>query len=254
MCPISLSARPKTHLSIGLWEKILEDCSNNGHIVARAYHIGEPLLWKHFEEGMNAWRASGLSRYGWISTNGLLLDRSKIEIIKRTPLQVFKICLDSLRPDVYKALRNNNHHNKVISNIKLILDRAPEIPLHVELMKTSLNADEKPDEIYEFFGTNKFTVIPKKCTNIGKEFEYTQSKSKKRGGKTCPKVFDQFCVIGSDGTAGLCCPDYDYENFLGNINHASILEMFGGEYATKMRHKIRQGDYSLAPHCAECRI
>lgn len=254
MCPIDLpTMREKGHMSLDLWERILEDCKAAGHYVNWVHHLGEPLLWKHFEKGMQKWRESGLSVKGHISTNGILLDEKKIKVIAETGIEFIRICLDTLKPDVYRAIRNNDKHPLVINNILKMLEMAPDIDVQVQLMRTSLNIDETPEDFFEFFGRPKnLAVFYTTVMDLGREFDFKLLPDGRPDPRYCSKIDYEHCVIGWDGTVGLCCPDYWIANRLGNINNGTISEIFDGEYANKIRAMIREGDFSLAPACSCC--
>ena len=254
ICPIDLPGmRPSGHMSLERWKKILDDCTENGHYVNWVHHLGEPLLWRHFDEGMRLWKESGLSSKGHISTNGVLLDKKKIETIKGTNIEFIRICLDTLRPDVYRKIRNNDKHGVVIENIRDILESAPGLSVQIQLMRTNLNADEEPEEILEYFGRKKnLAVFYTTAMDLGKGFDFRAMDDSRADPRQCNKVDYEHCVIGWYGTVGLCCADYRLDNKLGNIKNLSISEVFDGEYANKIRRMIRQGDFSLAPACATC--
>lgn len=254
ICPIdSLTMRKPGHMAVELWEKILDDCKQNGHYVNWVHHIGEPLLWKHFEKGMELWRESGLSALGHISTNGILLDEDKIEIINNTGIDFIRICIDTLRPDVYRKIRNNDYHDVVVKNIKMALDKAPTLKVQLQLMRTKLNEDETPKDYFDFFGKKEnCSVFYTTAMDVGKRSDIILMTDEKLDPSLCNKVDYEHCVIGWDGSVGLCCADYWIANRLGNIADATIADIFDGPFANKMRQMIRAKDLRLAPACLTC--
>lgn len=254
ICPIERpSLRAKGHMEIDLWKKILDDCKKNGHYVMYAHHLGEPLIWKNFAEGMKLWHDSGLSVKGRLSTNGILLDESKAKIIEQAKLEYLIISLDTLRPEVYRKLRNNDNHSLIISNIKIVLEKYPSINVLLQFMHTNLNEDETPEDFFNFFGRKyNYRVFHTTLMNVGKKHDFSLLKEEKLDPRFCSKLDYEHCVIGWDGTVGLCCFDYPLLNKIGNIKDKSILQIFNGLYANKMRNMIRHGDFSLSAACQYC--
>jgi hypothetical protein len=254
ICPIDGPDMRKTgHMSIELWGKILEDCVAHGHYVLWVHHLGEPLLWRHFEEGMAKWKESGLAGKGHISTNGLLLDEKKIEIIRKTGIGSLRICIDTLRPDIYKKIRRNDGHSTVVANAMAALERAPDLKIELQLMRTNLNADESPEDYFKVFGRPaNMTVFHSTVMDVGKALDFAVLGGERPSPALCNKIDYQHCVVGWDGTVGLCCADYRLANRLGNLNDGSISEIFDGEYANRVRRMIKSGDFSLAPACLTC--
>lgn len=254
ICPIDApTMRKPGHMSLELWGKILDDCKRNDHHVNWVHHLGEPLLWKYFEKGMEMWKESGLSVKGHISTNGILLDEDKIRIIRNTEIGFLRICIDTLREEVYRKIRRNNNHSLIIDNIRMVLEKAPELKVQVQLMRTTLNLDENPEEYFEFFGRHKnLSIFYSTVMDLGKKCDFNPVTGKRLNPRYCDKIDYQHCIIGWDGTVGLCCGDYWLANRLGNIKSSSISEVFDGRFANELRRMIKAGDFSLAPTCKTC--
>lgn len=202
---------------------------------------------------MKLWRESGLSVRGHISTNGILLNDEKIRIIRDTQIDFIRICIDTLRPEVYKKIRNNDKQAIVIENIKKTIADAKDLNIQLQLMRTGLNKDETPDDFYNYFGRSKNLFVF--CTTVmdlGKAYDHKILSGRKLDPRLCNKIEYEHCVIGWDGTVGLCCADYWLKNKLGSIKDLTIAEAFDGKYANEVRRKIRSGDFTLAPACAVC--
>lgn len=255
MCPITdPKMREEGHMSLNLWQRILNFCNREGHFVDWVHILGEPLLWKHFFEGMEMWKKSGLSQYGHISTNGLLLTDERIDCISEAGIDFIRICIDTLRPDVYRQIRANDKHDKVIANIHRFLERAPNIQCQVQLMRTTLNPDESPDDFFREFGRRpNMRVFLTQCMNLEGDPSLVLFPNTNPDPRKCSKLNYEHCPITWDGQVGLCCADYRLLNRLGSIIEAnSISEVYLGAYAEDVRKRVRKGDYSLAPACKIC--
>ncbi len=256
MCDIgSPRMRKPGHMSLELWEKILSDCKKYNMFVDWTHIMGEPLLWKHFKEGMKMWKDSGLAKYGHISTNGILLDKEKIEVIRDTGLDFIRVCLDTLDEKTYKKLRDNNNHSKIIQNIKNFIRLAPDARIQVQLMRTKENWDEDPYKMKELFD-NKVEIF---LTQIMR-FSYSQKvdyllyrKTDKPDPRKCVKVLYEHCPIAWDGYVGLCCVDSLLLTKLGHLSkHTNLKDIYLSEKADRIRGEILRGDLRHAPACRDC--
>lgn len=256
MCDIgSPKMRKPGHMSLELWEKILSDCKKYNMFVNWTHVMGEPLLWENFAEGMKMWKDSGLAKYGRISTNGILLDEEKAKIISETGIEFIRICLDTLDEKIYRQIRNNENHSKVIQNIKNFLKIAPNIRTQVQLMRTNQNWDEDPYKMKRLFD-NKVEIFVTQLMrlNYNKGIDnLLYRRTEKPDPQKCPKVFYEHCAISWDGYVGLCCFDSLFLTKLGHLDkNTSLKDFYLSKRADKIREEILKGDYSHAPACKEC--
>lgn len=256
MCDIgSPRMRKAGHMSLELWGKILSDCKRYNMYVDWTHIMGEPLLWQNFKEGMKMWKDSGLVKYGHISTNGILLDKQKAEIIKDTGIEFIRICLDTLDEKLYQRLRNNNNHSKIIQNIKNLIKIAPNIRIQVQLMRTKENWNEDPYEMKKLFD-NKVEIF---VTQIMR-FNYSRGidqllykKTDKPDPCKCTKVLYEHCPITWDGYVGLCCVDSLLLTKLGHLNKdTNLKDIYLSREADQIREEILKGNLKHAPACKDC--
>lgn len=256
MCDIgSPKMRKPGHMSLELWERILSDCKKYNTFVSWTHIMGEPLLWEHFAKGMKMWKDSGLAKYGHISTNGILLNEEKAKIIRDTGLEFIRICLDTLDENLYRKLRNNDNHPKIIQNIKNLIKIAPKLCIQVQLMRTKENWNEDPYKMKELFDDKvEIFVTQLMRFNYNKGIdEMLYKKTDKPDPRKCPKVFYEHCTISWNGYVGLCCVDSLFLTKLGHLNkNTNLKDIYLSEKADKIRKEILKGDYSHAPACKDC--
>ena len=254
ICPISKpNMRPVGHMNMDLWLKILVCCRKEGHFVDWVHFFGEPLLWDHFFEGMKAWRESGLSSVGCISTNGNLLTDNRIECIKETGVKCVRICIDTLNSEVYKKIRGSLNHDALLFKTEQLLRGAPNVHCQVQFLQSTENPNENPEDFLKYFkGYKNLSVFVSSCQNIGGASHLSICRNPKPDPRQCVKVGYEHCIITWDGQVGLCCVDYALLNRLGNLSNGSISDIYLGGYAEKVRSQIRMGEYLLSPYCRQC--
>src|SRR5271170_4234529 len=96
--------RPKGQIGWELFEKIVEECSQEGYDLAWLHGVGEPLLWDRLEEAVALIKRKGAGR-GSFGTNGTLLTADRITKLLEAGLGSLYVSIDSLDPEIYKATR-----------------------------------------------------------------------------------------------------------------------------------------------------
>ena len=104
-------------LSMGELQKFI-DCTKQSDLVIKelAVHgMGEPTLWKHFNEGIILIKRSGVAGKIVVTTNGLLLDRIEGETWK---------CIDRLDVSLYSDYNRhemlNEHKHRYKDKIRIL--------------------------------------------------------------------------------------------------------------------------------------
>lgn len=240
MCPIDLpTMRESDYLTVSLWGGILDDCVKISRHISLVHHIGRPPVWKHLATRIRMRNDSGLSIYGHISTKGILFTENKIEIISATGTDFLRICIDMLRPHVYKKIGNSHQQYVITNNIKMVLDEAPTLKVQLQLKRTKLNEDETARDYFAMFGKQQNgSVFYAPAMDLGRRTDCL-----------CNKLDYEHCVIGWEGTVGLYCADYWIENRLENIADSTTSDIFDEPFANRMRQMIRANDLRIAPAC-----
>jgi len=81
---------------------------------------GEPLMHPEIKQILNNIKSYNIALT--LCTNAILLDRSIIEILLDMPNSIVRVSLDATRRDTYKSIRGVDCFNRVISNIKALLE------------------------------------------------------------------------------------------------------------------------------------
>jgi len=253
ICPTSeQDMRPVGHMSMELWLKILVCCRKEGHFVDWVHFYGEPLMWDHFFEGMKAWRESGLSLEGRISTNGHLLTDNRIECIKETGVKCVRVCVDTLDAEAYKKIRGGLSHEELLFKTEKLLKGVPNIQCQIQFLRTKVNPHETEEDFLRYFkGYKNLSIFVNDCMSVGGD-SFLSVWGSNPDPKTCLKVDYEHCPITWDGKIGLCCLDYGLQNKLGDMSSGSISKVYLGEYAEKVRSQIKMGHYHLSPYCSRC--
>jgi radical SAM protein with 4Fe4S-binding SPASM domain len=113
--------------------------------------IGEPLLNQDLPGMIRHLKNRDVSVQ--FNSNGILLDERWQNDLIAAGLDELRISLDAASPQGYKAMRNSNQFNRIIENLRALVDRIRQHPLcHLKLslwyLGTCENIAELPDFIH----------------------------------------------------------------------------------------------------------
>lgn len=257
MCARSAGlSRPTGHMEIDLFKEIVEQSKRYNMPIGWLHHFGETLMYPHLEEALRYFKQYGLGR-GAISTNAILLTDSKRRILLENASYIL-CCMDTMDPESYKQIRNNDFFERVRSNIsRLISDRNRrniDCKIGIQFLRTSFNEDEDIDLMMDYFGHHenveyieKGTVKHPRGQNIAL-YSSSNIRDKRIG---CSMAQSQLCVLSS-GDCVACCWDADGEQTIGNIRQQSLNEIWQGQARRSILESLDKGDFSNLPLCAKC--
>jgi len=117
---------------------------------------GEPYLHTELEQMLRI--AKGYNVYTWVLSNGMLLDRQRMEPILREGLiDEHGFSVDGIKPETVEGIRVNARLSKIIDNIAMVVDlkkslgvTQPKLVIRYALMRS--NIEELPEAI-EFWSS-----------------------------------------------------------------------------------------------------
>lgn len=249
-------SRPLGHMDIRLFREIVDQSSRYHMPIHWLHHFGEPLIYRHLCEALTYFRQKGLGR-GAISTNALLLDDDKIDILLENCTYVL-CCVDSSVPEFYSKIRNNNHHQLVCDNVaKLIAERnrrSADCQIVVQFLRTRYNKDEDVRGLIELFGNHpKLKYIEKRTDRHPEGLDLTvfSNPEDHTGKRACAKARGELCILW-DGTCVHCCWDADGQQSIGNIAHQPINQIWQGDRHRDIQRKLAEGKFEDLPVCHCC--
>jgi sulfatase maturation enzyme AslB (radical SAM superfamily) len=248
--------RPLGHMDIDLFREIVDQSYHHDMPIHWFHHFGEPLLYPHFREAMSYFRKHGHGR-GAISTNALLLDDDKIEILVENCRYVL-CCVDSSVPEFYAQIRNNNHHQRVCDNVSKFIAarnrRGADCQIVIQFLRTQFNKDENIKDLMELFGDHpKLKYIEKRTDKhpMGLDLTVFSNPEDHTGKRTCAKARGELCILW-DGTCVPCCWDADGQQPIGNISQQPICKIWQGELHRDFQQKLAEAKFDDLPVCRLC--
>ena len=257
MCARTIGlTRPIGHMDIGLFREIVDQSARYQMPIHWFHHFGEPLLYPHFREASEYFRKKGFGR-GAISTNALLLNDDKIDILLENCSYVL-CCVDSANPEAYVKIRANNHHKKVVKNVANLIaerdKRNANTQIVVQFLRTIHNKDEDVRDLMELFGQHPMLKYIEKRTDkhpYGADLTVFANPNDQTGKRTCAKARTELCILW-DGACLPCCWDADGQLSIGNIKDQPLNEIWQGHRHKEFQRTLLEGRFDELALCNRC--
>jgi MoaA/NifB/PqqE/SkfB family radical SAM enzyme len=248
MCPMDVLTRPFEDAPWDMVEDVARQMRELGLPMKYLHEMGEPLLYKRLPEAIDLF--PGVC----VSTNGTLLNEQWSKDILSTSLAKLRICIDTLKPEVYPIVRKGGKFDAVVENIRRFLEmsKGKKIVVEIQRMITTQTHDETVKDFREFFHLDRYpqaVIIQKTCEGLDTS-EVTELHQAYYG---CFQGTPyQWFVILCNGDVTHCCYDYDGTQKLGNVREQSIRQIAASPFLATIEAGFRAQDFSQLPRCAEC--
>ncbi|MDD2707153.1 MAG: radical SAM protein [Verrucomicrobiae bacterium] len=258
----------KKHMSLELFKDIVKKCHGMSRFKALFLHgLGEPLLNPHLVEMVRIARMAGIAESIILITNGVLLKSELFKALVDAGVDVFRISLDIIDPDMYCRIKGADLCENVIKNIDACLTmikmESLEISMSIECKQSDAGEyySRQTREISKYF-LDKISGLPKVNIRVVKLFNWNERDAQlvaieeMKGGFLRKLPCEQpFCImmIHSDGDVSPCCCDAKKELIIGNISSADHLRKFlFSEKLAEIRKSLLMQDYRGILVCQYC--
>lgn len=282
-CPQGELQRPAKMMDLELVKKVFKDLAEMGHHhPIRLHLLGEPTLYKRFEDVIHAAHDVGLKLV--LATNGSRLNEKNTEMIFRAGLDEILISLNTPEQQDYDSQRGSKmSFDQYVQGIcNFVAERAarggpPKTRINILY---DMHKKDHPDEqarirrivaswaamiekrtgkhIPELDRVPELIVGQEVSIELleGLEFQWTAYHQWGLGQNPmttfCRLPWFQLVVL-ADGNVSACCVDAEGEIVLGNAFRQSIAEIWRGPELTRIRKNFLKGRPSTA-RCARCDV
>lgn len=247
MCPYASMKREKKHIELEMLYKMHKIIRDNSLKVRWLHEMGEPLLYPNLEEALT------LFPEAMLSTNGVLLEGEKADIILRSKIRLVRICIDSLNEEAYKVLRRGGDFKRVLKNTKefLNLSKGKNIQIEIQKMVSKITKDEKISDFEKFFNKKNFDnlkIIEKICEGLDTTDE--TELHKKYAGCFQGGPFN-WLIFLSNGKITHCCYDYEGIQAIGNVNEP-FEKVIKSQKLEELKIAFEEKNFDKFPVCKNC--
>ncbi len=257
MCPRRLMKRPKGTMQFSLYKKIINECTKyNPEIMLTGY--GESLLDKQFPAKL-AYTRQVFPGKIYLFTNGSLLNEAVSTALIENKINSVSFSLDSSQPEQYEKIRRGLYLEKVIQNIKGLIDKKKKLhSSYPRIVVTMIKMEENKNNIKQFkeyFQDKVDAVYFQSLKNWGGTLKETKSdfhfQIDYRKRVPCHYLWKNMVILWN-GDVALCCQDFDGQVILGNTKKSSLQEIWSGAALAEYRTAHLEKRFDKVSICADC--
>jgi pyruvate-formate lyase-activating enzyme len=264
MCTITDWERGATAMTDALFDRIAGEISEHADHVTQVslYRDGEPLIDRKLAERVAKLKRGGVRRTA-ISTNVSLLTPARSRELLEAGLDLIILSIDSLKKDVYEAIRKRLVFEEVMENALQFLDLRrrlnPGMDVRVRMIRQRSNYDEWP--AFADYWTPKLMphdrVYHRNIHNWGGQLPVLPGLEPIAGTlelqRPCVALWS-LAVIFCNGDVPLCNVDYNRKHPTGSVLTHSIAELWRSKVMQDRRELHLTGKKACVPLCGTCNV
>lgn len=261
MCGIDFDQKVKAIMDDALFARIVEEIGRHrGHVEKVMLYLDcEPLLDKKLPARIAQMKRAGVKIVN-IASNASILNERRARAILDAGLDEIYITLDSLKKDVYEAIRVRlkfeDVYNNILGFLKLRDRLRPEVRVRIQMILQALNHDEAA----AFRAHWKDRVGPNDQIVVQKAHNWANAVDVMRFGDEseinaypCIALWGTL-VIHVDGKVAMCCMDTESKHLLGHLGTESIESIWQGEAMRHLREMHTTGRRHEIAMCDGCTL
>jgi MoaA/NifB/PqqE/SkfB family radical SAM enzyme len=162
--------------------------------------------------------------------------------------------VESLRPEIFEGIRKGLKHSVVVENLKRFIELRNRLDaktrIGIRFIESATNRSEK-DEFMAYW--EPFIDINGRgdCFSIDHIHNWGYGDPNIFHGSS-PCVHTRALTILSDGTVVFCCIDHDGVYQLGNARKQSLIDIYEGQEALRLRAIQDAGQRHTLKMCSTC--
>jgi len=247
------SYRP-TFLKWEWFDKIAREVGNHPGTLLRYASDGESLLHPQFINMVEHAHKLGVKPQN-LTTNGLLLDEKKSQLLLKAGIDVVDISIDAFRKETYEKIRRKSNFHRVMANVHKLIELRDKINPKTKIMVSIVNQPEAAEEIDDFVNYWNPLVDRVLVRNFCNVLGLVNKAENKKGFVTdrypCPQFWKRV-TITCTGHFRFCVEDWRNETIIGHVKDTSIEEIWKGETYERLRQLHLEGRYDEISVCKDC--
>ncbi len=244
-------------MSDGLYRDLIEQISEFPDTRLYLSGFGEPLIDKKLAGKIALAKDAGIESVGFFSNLSLLTEERANELVE-AGLDSIDVSIDGGTPETYNMIRRGLDFETTIDNLKYLasIRRGNRPQITVDTVITPENRNELPQLKRVLRGIADRVIFRRPESWAGQislpaGIKTPHSGTLPRYRPPCIHLWGQLNIYW-DGTAPLCCRDFDAKGPLGNAAKNSIINIWQGETITKYREAHLTGKFHQVPLCGRC--
>lgn len=250
-CPHAKMRRPQGFIDLVLFRKIIDDVK--GYVEAVDLDLmGESALHPNIYEIISYCKNSGLKVL--LNSNMSMIDNNRAKSLIDSGLDMLVMSIDGADKNTYEAIRRGASFDKTKENIEGFLRLAPKKTYSVVQMVCVAN---NAHQVRQFFaswrhkGADFIRTQPYQNVDKGNLAISPLPLTRKGMKKTCIQPWKKFAICW-DGTAVLCCNDYDKFQVIGDARKDNVLRIWNSQEMRHSRQKLIARNFEGLSFCRGC--
>ncbi len=249
---------PGRRMEWGLFRSVVDQCLAMGVRRYTLYLMNEPMLDRELPERV-AYVSSRIRKPQYCKTTshgGMLTDRMARGLLD-SGLDKLKISIHSLNPDRYRLMMGLKLE-RTLRNVDRFLDyrarggyKRPK--LEIVVVDSVYNHDEIP-AIRRYWDEREVRLSVETVENRADHSTLRDAAigvTELRPFSWCRRLRDQIYVL-QDGRMLMCCVDWEHRAVVGDLNTATLEDIWYGRAYAGLRRRFAQGDVK-GTLCENCR-
>lgn len=251
-CPMCgrhlMKTQKQGDMELGLFKKIIDECSRESVYSVKLSWRGEPLLNPDIVKMVAYAKQKGVRDVAFL-TNGERLNNKLTEELIDAGLDWISISIDGL-DSTYEKIRYPAKFRDIVEKLKYIRlareRRGREKPI-IRVQSIWAAIKKEPKAFYAFWSpiADKVNFISdQKRSSDAKEYRLDPS-------FICPTPWQRMCIMW-DGRVSQCKSDYLEGNILGDVKTQSLKEIWHGDKFNELRALMKKRQRMKLAPCRVC--
>lgn len=255
-CSTSRSGRKKGCMDMALYQRIANEAASIGVKRFHLYLHGEPFLHPEILNMVASAKRHGIAVH--LTTNGMLMDRAKLERLLDSGVTCADHVIFSLlgqTRETHEKIMRRVDHNQVVNNIHALLELRKTKRVNGPIVETILYKMPENEHEEEAFFTywRRFVDHVRIVGRVSKSFSDFGSETVRVPvrTRTCSNLWERMTIFWN-GDVTLCCNDVGGDHVLGNLSDSTISEIWNGTKLEAVRRLHRSRQLQKIPFCYRC--
>jgi len=256
MCPNPTLKRPKQHMSMETFERILPCIDKQFTQFMYLHHFGESLTHPQLPDFIEKAHSKGILT--GLSVNPTLLNRENITRLLNSHLCLLHVSLDGTNQETYQYYRGRNaYYETAVENIRELLAekkmlgrKNPWIKMSMIDLPRNRPFHAEFRRIWSIDGVDEIEIKSFTSWDGSREEIVKLRERAESDGRRCAWPWYGVSILNT-GEVVPCCYDADGKYILGDLKKQSLKEVWNSDAAFKLRleHSKGQTKNELCKHC-----
>ncbi len=245
-CPNRLNRRKISVMSFEAFKKVIDEISDYLFSVG-VFYMGEPFLNKDTFRMIKYAESKNIQTH--LNSNMTLINEKNVDDLINSGLKYITMSIDGASQETYSKYRRGGDFNKLIKNIKLIIQKKKEhktdfpfLEWKFIIFKHNEHEIKKAEKMAKDIGVDFFSFV-----SSSDYFSWYEIKS-------CYWLY-KWLIVNADGGVSCCCSPSKKKDDFGNVFEGNIKNVWNNQYFVSARRVLnkRRDAQTNSVVCKECK-